>query len=687
MKELESKLNNPRIDNLFTDYYDTLVHRTVHPNQVLRIWSKLMIRELGLDIEIDQLYFTFKESILYLVEKLDTDRNELPYQAIKEEVFRRVNTIALIDDGTKAVFFEIFEKVHLKAEKSVQYVNEDTLSVIRQFKAKGGRVYVLSDFYCPSTLFVELLKHHGIIDLFDGVYSSSTLGKSKHTGTVYKALLKKLHLEPSTSIMIGDNERSDSINAEKAGLNSFVLPHKKHLRRNKAKAIGKDGRKIRDLINSVYKICSKKDKLPYTEYVLFYHFFTERLYTHCKANGIDSLFFLSREGLFLKRIFDSYQKFHLISEKEAIRTHYLKVSRQASLQIALQPIDDEPFSYLRRKYKSMSINELLGFFNFNNDLKASITEGLSIDCDELHQDFFDSDNYQQLQKNQAFREAYEAHRQTNKRTFNTYISSFGEPIESKGIHVVDIGWGGTMQEAIYNFFNGKIKVFGYYLGLNLIYNPNEDTKRHGFIFSILPYMNYDFHILHANTQLYEQFAGANHGCCVAYDDSKEGYTIEHHEENEKWLYDNYIGEHQEQMFEIHKFLMQHLEPICYSNDIISKALVNFALKLGTLQNMRKIRFLETLNSGYYQNISTKKTGIDYEIPKNLISIKEFLKFLMKPEDYFRYVVKLKHKLFKTNKLIAGIIPMRLVLWYYQFNRFVRYKILKRNILLRFNYFR
>ena len=598
-----------------------------------------------------------KESILHLIDTLGRNRNELPYDAIKEEVFRRLNTEGLILDSKRSRFHDIFEKAHLKAEKSVQFLNKDVVNCIKEFKQGGGKVYLMSDFYCPKSLFQELIYYHGLSDIFDDVFSSSTLEKSKHTGTAYPELIRLLGISnPSEVLMIGDNEHSDSVNAEKAGLNSFVLPHKKYLRRNKWNAIGNDSNQLKGIFDFVRKECNKEHNLPFTEYILFYHFFTERLYNYCKKNDVNSLFFLSREGLFLKRLFDNYQSFQSLTDSNDIKTHYLKVSRQASLQIALLPIDDEPFNYLKKKYKLLSVNELLNFFNFNSNLQSSITKDLDFDCDALHEQFFDSQYFKKLRDNKSFREGYEAHRLLNKSTFNEYIKSFGEPVEDKGIHVVDIGWGGTMQEAIYNFFEGKIKVYGYYLGLNLIYNPNKDTKRKGLIFSILPYKTYDFHILHANTQLYEQFAGANHGCCVAYKKSDNGFTVEYHEENEKWLYDNYIGNHQEQMFALHNMLLKQLQPICYSDNELSKKLVAFALRLGTLQSVKKLNFLETLNSGYYQNISTKKTGIDYEIPKGLISVKEFSKFIFKPEDYFRYIVKLKYKLYKSNKVIAAIFP-------------------------------
>jgi len=687
MTQLLKKLEDNQIRVLFTDYYDTLVHRNVHPNSVLRIWSKIMITELGLKASVDDLYFTFKDAVLYLVEKLKTDRNELPYKVLQKEIFTRLNNANIIADIQETSFIDLFEKAHLRAEINVQRLNPEISEVIKKFKEKGGKVYLLSDFYCPQSLFINLLKHHKMFQYFDGVYSSSTVGKSKHTGAVYKEVLSDLNIDPSTSLMIGDNEKSDSINAEKAGLHSFVLSHNKYLRRNKINGFGNDEKQFKKVVKKTYKACHKKTSTPYIEYALFYHFFIEQLYKRCKSNNINSLFFLSREGLFIKRLFDSYLEHHEVNTKNTIRTHYLKVSRQASLQISLKPIEYEEFSYLKRKYKSISINEFLSFFNLKKENKDNIIKIIDFDGAILVDDFFNSEIFFKLKENKAFKDLYEAHRLSNKEVFSEYINSFNEDIKADGINVVDIGWGGTMQEAIYNFFKGDIKVTGYYLGLNTIYNPNTDTKRYGLNFSILPFENYNFHILRANTQLYEQFAGAGHGCCVEYSKSKNGYTIEHHEENEKFLYENYIGDHQDEMVGIHKSLLQDLETICYDQEMVEKVMINLALKVGLRQNIRKIKFLEALTSGYYQNISNKKTGIEYDIPKKLISVKELVKFTMKPEEYFRYMVKLKHKLYKTNKIAGYLFPSFLIHGYYKFNRYMRFNVLKKVSLLKFNYFR
>jgi len=687
MNQLQKKLREKQIKVLCTDYYDTLVHRHVHPNQVLRIWSKIMINELGLETSIDKLYFTFKESVNYLVEKLDTDRNELPYDTLRDEIYTRLNNSNIVSDDQKAIFITLFEKAQLGAEKSVQYLNENTVKIIKDFKNGGGKVYLISDFYGPKSLFESLLKHHKIGDLFDDIYISSAFGKSKHKGTIYNDVIAELSIDPNTALMIGDNPISDSKHAEKAGLHSYVLPHKQYIRKNKVNSFGSDRKAFKKTIKRIYRDCQKKDTNPYSEYVICYHFFTERLYNYCKQHNVRSLFFLSREGLFLKRLFDSYAEFHQLNEENKIRTHYLKVSRQASLQISLKSIEEEEFRYLRRKYKDMSINEFLSFFNFNELQKEEILKSLDADGNHLVENFLDSSTLKELRKDAVFINYYEAHRVSNKTVFTEYLDSFNEDIFKDGIHVVDIGWGGTMQEAMYNFFRKEIKVTGFYLGVNLIYNPNSDTKRHGLNFSMLPYEDYNCHMLRANTQLYEQFAGAGHGCTIAYSKSDDGYTIEYHEQNEKWLYDNYIEDHQNTMFAVHKRLLNELQSICYTDAMIGDILLYVALKTGTLQNTRKIKFLETLTSGYYQNISNKKTGIEYDIPKNLISLKSLIKFIIKPEEFFRFVVKLKQKLYKSNKIISYFYPGFLIYVFYKFNHYLRFKLLKNVSLLKFNYFK
>ncbi|WP_179009370.1 HAD family hydrolase [Winogradskyella forsetii] len=686
LNQLHKQLKEKNIKFLFTDYYDTIVHRHVHPNYVQRIWAKLMIRELGLAISIDELYFIRQESSKYLVEVLNKTTDEIPYDTLKKEICKRLINADIISIESKPDFMTLFEAVDARAESSVQYLNQDVLDTLKYFKANGGKVYLISDFYGSRTLFERLLSHHGILDLFDGIYSSAELEKSKHSGEVYGPIISELSIDPKEAMMIGDNLRSDYNNAIKNGLSAYHLPHKKYLKKNKRNNFGNDKKRVKQIINKVYKTCKKEASFPYTEFIIPYHTFVERMYETARRKNIKDLFFLSREGQYLKRLFDSYQEFTLIDESWRINTHYLKISRHAALQMSLKPIEEEPFTFLNLKYKNLAVDDFLIALNCSDELRSQIIAELKVEAHTKIEDFFKTSIFEKLKQNKALRDYYDTHRKSSNQAFKAYVASFNVNIEEDGISLVDIGWGGTMQEAIYEFFDHKIPVTGYYLGLGNIYNIQPNTKRYGLVSSIMPYTDYYDHILMANQQLYEQFSGADHGSAFDYSEDADGYVIEFHKPEEKWLYDNHIKAHQEQMFGFHKSLLKSLEPVCYSEETMQDAISKTALKSGMFQGSRKLKFLDTLSHGFYQNVGDNQVGITYEPPKIENPIKMGIQFLLTPEKFFRYLVKLEPMLYKKNKIIAFFTPMSLIYLYFGINKLIRFKVLHRYFLLKYNIF-
>lgn len=688
LNQLHKQLKEKDIKFLFTDYYDTIVHRHVHPNYVQRIWAKLMVREMGLTASIDELYFIRQESTRYLVDVMKRTADEIPYDTLKQDISKRLINAEIITIEQKTDFINLFEATDVKAESSVQYLNQDVVDTLKYFKSNGGKVFLISDFYGSKSLFENLLKHHGIFDLFEGIYSSAVLEKSKHTGNIYEPILSELAINPKDAMMIGDNHRSDYDNAIKNGLNAYHLPHKKYLKKNKRNNFGNDKKSIKRVINDVYKTCQKSSSIPYTEYIIFYHTFIERMYDTAKRKNIKDLFFLAREGQYLKKLFDSYQEHALIDESRKINTHYLKISRHAALQMSLKDIEEEPFTFLQLKYSNLSPDDFLIAVNTPDELRQQIISELNIgDGKSVVEGYFSSSIFESIKKNETFLNYYNAHRKASNNAFRAYVSSFDADIENNGINVVDIGWGGTMQEAIYEFYDQKIPVTGYYLGLGNIYNIQPKTKRFGLISSIMPYIDYYDHILMANQQLYEQFSGADHGSAVDYSLDADNYTIEYHKPEEKWLYDNHIKRHQEEMYGLHKMLLKNLELLCYSEDMMQNTISKTALKVGLLQSTKKLKFLDTLSSGFYQNVGNNQVGISYEPPKFKSPVKEVIKFLMTPEKYFRYLVKLKPALYKKSKLITFFAPMYFIYLYLGVNKYLRFKVLHRFFLLKYNIFK
>jgi len=674
---------NNSISTVFTDYFDTIAHRTVHPNNVIRIWSKIMIRELGLNLSIDTLFLIRKESKAYLAKQNKVDAHKIPYEKHKNEVFKRLVNTNYLKVNQKEVFFKHFELAEIRAEISVQYLNENMVKSLEAIYAKGIKIFLVSDYYASTEVLIALLKHHKIYHLFDRVFASSSIETSKQKGDIYPYLLKELSLKPKEILMTGDNKVSDYDNAINKGLHAFLMPHSSYLKKNRLNNYGSDSRDYRKLIDYYLKQCKKKDAEPLSQYILIFHVFIERLYAKCKADNVKNLFFLAREGQYLKKLFDSYQEYHNLSQENRIKTHYFRTSRQASFQISFKPIEKEEFNFLKTKFKSLSLNYFLKGFNFSDEIIKEIQFSYPYDYDELIPSFFESEVFLGITNNQKFIEYYEKNRSDQKAAFKKYIQSYNVDFNKEGMHIVDIGWGGTMQESLYKYFNESFRVTGYYLGLKLIYNIQPNTKRYGLIYSVYPVKKYKDDILDVNAQVYEQLLSAGHGSTLGYDANTENYTVEYHQPIEKSLYDNHIKQLQEHMFGIFKELLRGTENICYDDKIVDKNLIRLSLKIGLFQNQKELEFLNTLNKSLYNNIGEFKVGIKYST-KDVGGVSSFIKtFIINPEKTFRYFTKLRTMLYNKNKILGKLFPMFLVYGYIRFNGFIKMNILKKRFYFKY----
>lgn len=97
-------------------------------------------------------------------------------------------------------------------------------------KYVGKRVVYTSDMYLPTEVVKQLLKKNGFIP--EDIFVSSSCGKTKASGDLYKYVIEKLQCVPSAIVHIGDNMETDVINAREKGIMSFHLPRAEELFNN-----------------------------------------------------------------------------------------------------------------------------------------------------------------------------------------------------------------------------------------------------------------------------------------------------------------------------------------------------------------------------------------------------------------------------------------------------------------------
>ncbi|MEP3209487.1 MAG: HAD family hydrolase [Maribacter sp.] len=672
MKTLLQKIaNESSCKVIFIDFFDTLVHRIVHPHYAIKLWGKFLIRELGLFITADELFAIRIDALSYLSEKYDTRTLEVSYEDLLNEVYSRLVNSESLPNISFDYFRKIFMQADFVSEVSVQFKNEAIVDTIKMFKSKGYRIYLITDFFLSKEIIQKILQHHGMSSTFDDVFVSCDLAKSKASGSIYPYVLETTNSVPTETIMVGDNKRSDIINAEKHQIQSIHTKNLKYHFRNKRNLMGNDEHSFEAVCTVLERRCAKS-KYPFSEYIIHFYFFTERLYKKARRDGVKDLFFLAREGLYLKKLFDFYQELNQFNTKNKIQTHYLKASRQSAQQIALRPLEEEDFSNLGGMYNQMSVDQLLTWFFFPEEVKDQLISQLGVAADQTYPNLFTSEMMSDLRRNEIFVQQYEKNRICQKEAFLKYLGSFGTDIEQDGIALVDVGWGGTMQECIHKFLKKEVPVTGYYIGLKAIYNIEPDTKRFGLNFSLYPSHGVSYDILKANGQLYEQLLGAPHGSTLGYQ-LRQGQpeTIEFHEESEKYVFENYIKEVQDYMYVEFEKLFLSLRSVNYSQDLVQEYMTGMALRTGILTNKKRIRFINNISKGFYQNVGENKVGLNYSPKQLLVSKRSVIyKFLRSPEKVFRYLVKVKPFLYAKG-LYWCSWPVNLAYFYMKFNFWVK----------------
>ncbi len=639
-----------------------------------------MVRELGLFLTADELFAIRVDSLNYLAQIHKKRTLEISYDSLISEIHSRLLNMNCLPHLNYEKFKEIFEQADFIAETSVQFKNNKIVDSLVTLKKKGYHIYLVTDFFFSKVLMQKILDFHDMLTIFDDVFVSCELSKSKEGSEIYPALLEEIKAEPEDVMMIGDNEKSDVINSAKFNIKSIHTKHSSHHFRNKKNLLGNDAKSFRKACSKIEKSCRKSDH-QFSEYIIHFYFFIERLYKKAKRDNVKDLFFLAREGMYLKALFDFYQELNQFEHTHKINTHYLKASRQSAQQIALKPLEEESFDSFSTSHSQMSIDQLLQWFLFSSETKNTIIAELSIDPHQIHNNIFESDVMKKLRENSIFIDNYESNRLLQKEAFKGYVKSFDAPIHKEGIALVDVGWGGTMQECIYAFFENKIPVTGYYIGLKAIYNIEPNTKRFGLNFSLYPSHGSSYDILKANGQLYEQLLGAPHGSTLGYKFENDiPNTVEFHEENEKFVFDNYIKDVQDHMLIEFEKLFLTLSSINYSEYMVQEYMTDMALRVGIFPNQKKIKFINDLSKGFYQNVGENKVGLAYS-PSQLKSRKRVLlkTFIKSPEKVFRYIVKIKPYM-HAKGLYWLSSPLNLTYYYIKFNFWVKKKWFPKNLL-------
>ncbi len=496
---------------IFVDCFNTIILRKVSANDVLFEWATNLGEEFAIEPAIIYNLFQDTRRKIAISDFVKSFESEMYFEDIVE------NFAVILQKNIYGFDYERFidraVALYSKIEMKNHYLNVSVVERLFDYKNQGKKIYLVSDFYCSKQTLSVWLENLGVLELFDDLFVSCDYNRSKSSGRLYKYVLKRLNIKSSQVLMLGDNRFSDNFRAGLIGIES------EHI----ASDIEKDNENLSDktkygIFDNAYSAWFNDNKcdLNFSNHAFPLFLFTKRLYEEIEKSGTKDVFFLAREGQFLKRLFDKY--IEILKDKYDvdgnIKTHYLYASRNSVLCASLDELGKEDFYYLFRSSKSMSVEKFLLTLNFSKDQIMEISNNFAFEIDKKEKDFASSKQFRELKRNKLFIDMYNKKRLEQKTAFDLYLNQFGVDFKKDGITLVDIGWKGTMQDLFNKFFGGEVLLKGYYVGskksggfgnekTGLLYDKNNNNL---FGNDVNKHCVYN----------YEQICRANHNRCDGY---------------------------------------------------------------------------------------------------------------------------------------------------------------------------
>lgn len=616
------------IQYIFVDCFDTIILRRCQPDMIFTMWFEAISELYGVSSQL--LNKTWKESNR-VVKHRKPSIEEPKFNDIIVEFHSRIRTICPSLPSYDE-FNETLSTLMLDIEYDNSYINDEIIGLLKEQHQNGKRILCVSDFYLSKQIMENLFSRLGIRTLFENIYVSSEMGLRKSTGNLYKHLIKELKLSPQSVLMVGDNKHSDFKIPQRLGLKSVLY------KQNKQK---KTEAEIYNQLLGIYKH-NIAESQPYSNLIFSLYLFCARLYNSAREKNVDTIHFFSREGEFLKKLFDRYVT---VNGLDPITTCYLYISRKSSYLPSFQKIEDENFKRLQKQYSSLSLSQFVENLCISEEVnKSELVD--KFDMNTVISDFWKSDVFRQFVKTPVFTTIYEKERTQRKKEILDYLKHEGLGNELNSC-IVDIGWKGTIQDNLHAI-TGK-PMLGYYFGLNGDIGQSEHNIKKGLMFSTYPYPNEGIKVFGVKYRVYERILYASHGSCLAY--KGDTVILDEVDEKEKTLY-SFVSEVQGKM-------LDELEDVCRILDashaskvlcdlLIRKIHIRYLLDINkSIINQRSyIDSSQKMNAGDENNMMGMKEKVIVMLKLALHDRLEFLNKLINQMSY--------HHLYYPAKLISKI---------------------------------
>jgi FMN phosphatase YigB (HAD superfamily) len=382
-------------------------------------------------------------------------------------------------------------------------------------RQRGQQVIFVSDMYLPGEFIRQLLEKHGLWLAGDRLYVSHEHGMAKHGGLFVK-ICEELSLTPDQVQHIGDNLRSDVLAPRRLGIRAAhfrateFTRYEQEWARSGAEGVADAIRATRlqfpeeldDRGQAVWETACGVAGPLFISYVLW-------LEQQAKELGIQRLYFISRDGLIFKKIFDSI----FMGRPTSPESRYLHGSRQAWSGVRVARLTDEDIEWLTKPGTSLTLAK----FAQRCDLAVEEIPALAwAKRPEKNEAFSDSclTELRLFLRSGLLRDRLQAAGRESCARASAYLRQEGLGKGRYGL--VDLGWFGNLQEYVQELVPENVPIMGFYLDLRSRPRIQQDGRARAYIgFPLLRGID------QANSiTLLEILAGSQEGSVMGYREEK-----------------------------------------------------------------------------------------------------------------------------------------------------------------------
>jgi hypothetical protein len=454
---LKDEMNSGRVRHLSVDVFDTLLIRTTSPESVIAATSRHVSGRLGLPFSE---VMDARGKAWGLESASSKELGRCP-DAMSASLFRRwigllgCDSQSINEIAAEALRFEI------QSERKCLIPNPEMFEVLKVARNCGIGVTALSDMYLSPEEVGELLSAHGFSGLIDDIETSGYLGKQKKTGKLFDWYVEKMG-GPSGLIHVGDDYLADGRMPSARGIRSVSVYDRSRMRVRHRLSVSRSEPATEAALSTLHSLSatSLAKDIGFTRFGPIYTGFVHAVAARAVADGVNSVWFLAREGWLLHELY-SLAKNHEAVEA-APPSGYLYASRVATMRAQLLEFGDSEIGSIHSDTWSRTYRSTLSPLQLDDAVLPGILAGIGLTPDtEVSESSLAS-----LRKHRPFVDAVAAVGKTEREGLKRYLEMTGFPPSGK-VAVVDVGWGGQIQENFQKslrLLGYQTELVGYYLG-------------------------------------------------------------------------------------------------------------------------------------------------------------------------------------------------------------------------------